>query len=94
MQFCGIGLGYMRVPPNGVTFSQKFADNVRTNKTRDASNLPVDVPIRHFTTQNRKRGEGGSRTRTTVMMKGERKGRYVLRGCVYTLTRDRDDRGD
>ena len=31
----------MRVPPNYVTFPQKFADNVGANEARDTSNLPV-----------------------------------------------------
>jgi len=28
--------------PNGVTFSQKFADDVGANETRGTSNLPAD----------------------------------------------------
>lgn len=39
----GLLLGNMRVPPNSITFSQEFADDVRANKARGTSNLPVDV---------------------------------------------------
>ena len=45
-RFFGIGLGNMRIPSNSVTFSQKFADNMRTNKARGTGNLPVDKPVR------------------------------------------------
>ena len=34
-------LRYIHVPPNSIAFSQKFANDVRTNKARGTSNLPV-----------------------------------------------------
>ena len=40
--------GFLRcidVPPNSITFSQKLANDVRTNKARSTSNLPVDKPV-------------------------------------------------
>jgi hypothetical protein len=32
-------LRYIHVPPNSITFSQKFANDVGTNKARGTSNL-------------------------------------------------------
>src|ERR1700761_5372201 len=37
----GRGLYDIHVPPNSITFSQKFANDVRTNKARGTSNLAV-----------------------------------------------------
>ena len=39
----------MHVPPNSVTVSQKFVDDMRANKARDTSNLPVKRPVRAHT---------------------------------------------
>ena len=36
----------MDVPPNSIALSQKFADDVRTNKARGTSNLPTGKPVR------------------------------------------------
>ena len=36
---------HIYVPPNSITFSQKFANYVRTNEARGTSNLPVSKPV-------------------------------------------------
>ena len=51
-KFYAIGLGNMHEPPNSITFSQKFANDVRANKTRSTSNLQIDKPVRALATQN------------------------------------------
>ena len=47
----------MRVPPNNVAISQKFANDVRANKARCASNLPVDRSVRAHTIEVENEGE-------------------------------------
>ena len=42
----------MHEPPNSITFSQKFANDVRANKTRSTSNLQIDKPVRTVATRN------------------------------------------
>ena len=46
------GLGSMHEPPNSITFSQKFADDVRANKTRGTSDLQINKPVRTLATLN------------------------------------------
>ena len=52
VKFYAIGLGNMHEPPNSITFSQKFADDVRANKTRSTSNLQIHRPVRTVATRN------------------------------------------
>jgi hypothetical protein len=40
----------IHVPPNSITLSQKFANDVGTNKARGTSNLPVGKPVSTPTT--------------------------------------------
>ena len=42
----------MHEPPNSITFSQKFADDVRANKTRGTSDLQINKPVRTLATLN------------------------------------------
>ena len=41
----------MHEPTNNITFSQKFINDVRANKTRSASDLQIDKPVRTPTTR-------------------------------------------
>ena len=51
-KYYAIGLGNMHEPPNSITFSQKFADDVRANKTRGTSDLQINKPVRTLATLN------------------------------------------
>jgi hypothetical protein len=92
-------LRYIDIPPNSITFSQKLANDVGTNKARGTSNLPVSKPVNTLPLQVNK---WGSRTRTIVMIKGIRRCLMCLicpccdaiRDYILLHTRDRGlDRG-
>src|ERR1700761_5602748 len=60
-------LRYIYVPPNSITFSQKFANDVRTNKARSTSNLSVGKLV--SITLTNELNKWVTRTRTIVMIK-------------------------
>ena len=51
-KFYALRLGNMHEPPNSITLSQKFVNDVRANKTRSTSDLQIDKPFRTLASRN------------------------------------------
>ena len=86
-KFYAIALGNMHEPPNSITFSQKFANDVRANETRGTSDLQIDKPVRAVATQD----GCVPRTRTTDMMRQTRVVVSDVRGYLPSNGPSRND---